>query len=275
MSGTFRVVASFLAAFCLLGAAESNPSSPSAIRARGILKVAVFVDMPPFGYIDESGANAGYDVLFAKRLAKGLLGSEEKIEFIPVDSAERIETLESGKADVLLANFTVTAERKKRVDYASPYFKTALGVVSNENDFIKNLGELSGKTLILIRGTTADTYFSEKRRDIKTIKFDRVSEAFEALKQGKGDALAHDNTFLLAWAAKNNGYFLGVASLGPIEPLAPAVKKGNRELTAWINNEFVRMAKERFALKAFNETLAPYYGEDVSPEDVIVESAKY
>jgi polar amino acid transport system substrate-binding protein len=99
----------------------------------------------------------------------------------------------------------------------------------------------------------------------------RITEAFQALKDGRGVGLSQDNALLFAWALSNKGFRVGVGSLGSVDPIAPAVKKGNDELREWINTTLVKLGKEKFALKAYEETLKPVYGDTVDPNDLIVE----
>lgn len=106
------------------------------------------------------------------------------------------------------------------------------------------------------------------------MKYDQNTEAFQALKDGRGAALAHDNTLLFAWARENKGYTVGVSSLGELDTIAPAVKKGNTELLDWINNELTELGKEKFIHKAYDETLKPAYGDSINPEDVVIEGGK-
>ncbi|MDR0664876.1 MAG: transporter substrate-binding domain-containing protein [Helicobacteraceae bacterium] len=278
MKKLFRIVASALLAFGVMFGADksdAHPSSPEAIKARGVLKVAVFGDKPPFGYVDKDGKSVGYDIYFVKRLAKELLGDENKVEYTLVEPAARVDILESGRVDIVFANFTVTDDRKKRVDFANPYFKTAIGVVSHEKDYITDLKQLKNKKLIVIRGTTADVYFTKNHPEISLIKYDQIADAFQALRDARGAALTQDNTLVLAWALENKGFKVGIGSLGGVDPIAPAVQKGNVALRDWINATFEKLDKEKFALKAFNETLKPYYGDFVKPEDLIVEGGKF
>jgi polar amino acid transport system substrate-binding protein len=247
--------------------------SIAAIKARGHLRIAVFSDKPPFGYVDKAGKNQGYDVYFARRFAKELLGDENKVEFTLTEPAARVDLLESGRVDIVLANFTVTPERAKRVDFAKPYFKTAIGVVSNDKTPIKKVEDLQGKKLIVIRGTTADVYFS-KLSGIELVKYDQISDAFQALRDGRGVGLAQDTTLVLAWANENKGFSVGVGDIGNVDPIAPAVRKGNTELRDWIDETLVKLGKENFAHQAFDATLKPYYG-NINPDDIIVEGGKF
>ncbi|MEE1325344.1 MAG: transporter substrate-binding domain-containing protein, partial [Streptococcus sp.] len=169
--------------------------SLDAIKKSGTIKIGVFSDKKPFGYVDDKGKYQGYDVYFANRLAKDL---GVKVKYVSVDPASRVEYLTSAKVDIILANFTVTDERAKQVDFALPYMKVALGVVSPSNQLISDVDALEGKTLIVGKGTTAETYFEKHYPKVSLLKFDQYSEAYQALLDGRGDALSTDNTEVLA-----------------------------------------------------------------------------
>ena len=238
------------------------------IKESGTIKIGVFSDKNPFGYVDENGEYQGYDIYFAERLAKDL-GVE--VEYVPTEAANRVEYLESGKVDVILANFTVTEERAQSVDFALPYMKVALGVVSPDDALITSPDELKGKTLIVTKGTTAETYFTENYPDVELLKFDQYTEAYNALLDGRGDAFSTDNTEVLAWAIQNDGFSVGIESLGNIDTIAPAVSKGNETLLNAINDEIKSLADEQFFHADYKATLEPVYGDDVDPESLVVE----
>ena len=241
------------------------------IKKSGKIKIGVFSDKNPFGYVDENGKVQGYDVYFAKRIAKDLLGSEDAVDFVYVEAASRVEYLKSAKVDITLANFTVTDERKEQVDFALPYMKVALGIVSPQKAKITDVNQLKGKKLIVVKGTTAETYFSKNYPDVTLVKFDEYQEAYDALLDGRGDAFSTDNTEVLAWAKQNKGFVVGVESLGDIDTIAPAVQKGNTELLNWLNDEIKTLAKEKFFHKDFDETLKSVYGDSIDPENLVVE----
>ena len=241
------------------------------IKKSGKIKIGVFSDKNPFGYVDENGKVQGYDVYFAKRIAKDLLGSEDAVDFVYVEAASRVEYLKSAKVDITLANFTVTDERKEQVDFALPYMKVALGIVSPQKAEITDVNQLKGKKLIVVKGTTAETYFSKNYPDVTLVKFDEYQEAYDALLDGRGDAFSTDNTEVLAWAKQNKGFVVGVESLGDVDAIAPAVQKGNTELLNWLNDEIKTLAKEKFFHKDFDETLKSVYGDSIDPENLVVE----
>ena len=241
------------------------------IKSSGKVTIGVFSDKNPFGYVDNEGKFQGYDVYFAERIAKDL-GVE--LELVPVEAASRVEFLETAKVDIILANFTVTEERKEKVDFALPYMKVALGVVSPDSAVITDASQLNGKTLIVVKGTTAETYFTENYPDVKLQKYDEYNEAYSALQDGRGDAFSTDNTEVLAWAMSNPGFTVGVESLGSLDAIAPAVTKGNESLLNWINDEIKALAKEQFFHADYDATLASVYGDSVDKDKLVVEGGE-
>ena len=238
------------------------------IKESGTVKIGVFSDKNPFGYVDEKGEYQGYDVYFAERIAKDL-GVE--VEYVSTDAANRVEYLKSGKVDIVLANFTVTEERAESVDFALPYMKVALGVVSPDGALITSAEQLNGKKLIVTKGTTAETFFTENYPEIELVKFDQYTEAYNALLDGRGDAFSTDNTEVLAWALQNDGFSVGIESIGNLDTIAPAVSKGNETLLNWINDEIVALADEEFFHTDYKETLEPVYGSAVDIDSLVVE----
>ncbi|WP_279035152.1 transporter substrate-binding domain-containing protein [Lactobacillus intestinalis] len=244
----------------------SNQNSVSQIKRRGYLRVAVFGDLPPYGWVNSSGKRVGYDVYLAHRMAKDL---GVKIRFIQVNANNRVDTLNSNKADIVLANFTVTPERKEVVDFAKPYMKVSVGVISPKKAPITSAAQLKGKKLIVTKGTTAENYFTQQK-GVNLLKFDSKTQQFNALKNGRGAALADDNSYLYAWVKQNPNYIVGIKSIGPRQYVSPAVKKGNRSLLKWTNQEITKLNRQSFFVKDYNKELRPYFGKDIKPTDIIL-----
>ena len=236
------------------------------IKSSGTINIGVFSDKNPFGYVDENGEYQGYDVYFARRIAEDL-GVE--LNFVSTEAANRVEYLETGKVDIILANFTVTPERAEKVDFALPYMNVALGVVSPDSRIIKDLSELTADDqVIVISGTTAEDYLIKNNPEITLQKYDTYANAKNALENGNAVAWANDNTEVIAYALQNEGYTVGIPSLGSQDTIAPAVTKGNESLLNWINDEIKALAAENFFHKDYEETLVDTYGLDY--EDSLV-----
>ena len=245
---------------------NANESSVTAIKKRGVLRVAVFGDLPPYGWVDDHGNRLGYDVRLARQMAKDL---GVKVKFIQVNANNRVDTLNSNKADIVLANFTETPERKQVVDFAKAYMKVSVGVISPKNAPITSASQLKGKNLIVNKGTTAENYFT-KKGGVDLLKFDSKTQQFNAFKNKRAAALADDNSYLYAWVKKNPSYTVGIKNIGPNQFISPAVKKGNKSLLNWTNKEITKLVNKKFFTTDYNKELKPYFGKEVKPSDIVL-----
>ncbi|MFD1419283.1 transporter substrate-binding domain-containing protein [Companilactobacillus keshanensis] len=246
---------------------SNNPSSVEKIKKRGTIRVAVFGDLPPYGWVNKDGKRVGYDITLARKIAKDL---GVKIKFVQVNANNRVDALNSNKVDIVLANFTVTPERKDVVDYAKAYMKVSVGIVSPKDKPITSASQLQGKNLIVTKGTTAENYFTSKQKDVDLLKFDSKTQQFNALKNNRGVALADDNSYLYAWVKDNPTYTVGIKNIGPNQYISPAVKKGNKSLLNWTNKEIKKLNKQSFFTDDYNSQLKPYFGDEVKPSDIIL-----
>lgn len=268
-------VAASLLAGCGAKTAPAASAAPEAkgtfrtldeIKSSGTINIGVFSDKSPFGFVDENGQYQGYDVYFGNRIGEDL---GVKINYVSTEAANRIEYLQTGKVDIILANFTVTPERAQEVDFALPYMNVALGVVSPDSRVIKSLDEIGADDqVIVISGTTAETYLEKNNPEIKLQKYDAYAEAKTAFENGNGVAWANDNTEVIAFAIENPGYTVGIPSLGSADTIAPAVTKGNTTLLNWLNDEIKALGNENFFHADYEATLLDTYGKDY--EDTLV-----
>ena len=236
------------------------------IKESGTINIGVFSDKSPFGYVDENGEYQGYDVYLGNRIGEDL---GVKINYVSTEAANRIEYLQTGKVDIILANFTVTEERAQEVDFALPYMNVALGVISPDSAVITSLDDIGADDeVIVISGTTAETYLEKNYPNIKLQKYDAYAEAKTAFENGNGVAWANDNTEVIAFAVENPGYTVGIPSLGSADTIAPAVTKGNETLLNWLNDEITALGSERFFHADYEATLLDTYGKEY--EDTLV-----
>lgn len=249
------------------GGSNGGARTVQQIKKSGKIKIAVFGDLPPYGWINKSGKRVGYDLALARRMAKDL---GVKPVFTQVNANGRVDALNAGKVDVVLANFTVTPQRKQVINFAKPYMKVSVGVVSPKSAPVTKASQLSGKSVIVTKGTTAEQYFTQSQKSVKLQKYDSKTQQFSALKSGRAAALADDNSYLYAWVKKNPKFTVGIKTLGPNSYIAPGVKKDDKSLLNWTNKEISKLNKNGFFTKAYNKELAPYFGSEVKPNDIII-----
>ena len=237
------------------------------IKESGTINIGVFSDKSPFGYVDENGEYQGYDIELARKLGEDL-GVE--VNYVSTEAANRVEYLETGKVDIILANFTVTDERAEKVAFVLPYMNVSLGVVSPDDRVIKDVSELTADDeVIVISGTTAETYFTENLPDVKLQKYDTYANAKNALENGNACCWANDNTEVIAFANDNKGYKVGIPELGSQDTIAPAVSKGNKSLHQWVAEEMAALGEQNFFHEDYEKTLLETYGSEYEEELVV------
>lgn len=248
------------------GAQDGSTRTVEDIQADGKIVIGVFSDKNPFGYVDENGEYQGYDIELARQIGTDL-GVD--VEFVSTEAANRVEYLKTNKVDLILANFTVTPERAEAVDFCEAYMNVALGAVSHKSHVITSLDDVKDEQVIVISGTTAETYLTANYPNIKQQKFDTYAAAKTAFENDKNALWLNDNTEVIAFA---NGdlaeYVVGIETLGNPDTIAPAVAKGNESLLTWINDEMVKLGSQGFFHGAYEKTLLDTYGADY--EDTLV-----
>ena len=252
---------------------QSGFRSLDDIKNSGKIVIGVFSDKSPFGYVDENGEYQGYDVELARQIGTDL-GVD--VEFVSTEAANRVEYLETNKVDLILANFTVTDERAEKVDFAEPYMNVALGVVSHKDNVVTDLSQVGDRTVIVISGTTAETYLTKHNPDLKLEKYDTYAAAKTAFENNKDAVWANDNTEVIAFAKSSGSdeYVVGIDELGDKDTIAPAVAKGNSELLDWVNNELYTLGGKKFFHADYEKTLLDAYGADYEDTLVLEPAAK-
>ncbi len=242
------------------------------IKESGKITIGVFSDKSPFGYVDENGDYQGYDIELAKRLGEDL-GVE--VEFVSTEAANRVEYLQTAKVDVILANFTITPERAEAVDFASAYMNVALGVVTHKDHVVTDLSQVGDRKVIVISGTTAETYLTEHNPELTLEKYDTYAAAKSAFENNADAVWANDNTEVIAFAnqATAGEYVVGIETLGDADTIAPAVTKGNTTLLEWINEDMAKLGAENFFHTDYEKTLLATYGADYE-DTLVVEPGK-
>lgn len=227
------------AALVIVGGASSRPAMAGTledIKARGKLIACVFGDYKPFGYYDADGKHVGLDLDIARMLAKALLGDENKVELVPVTSAERIPSLQAKKVDMIIATMTITDERRKLVDFSDPYFLSGSLVLTPKSSSIKSLADLRGKTIGVLHGTVQVGDMEELAPTAERVGFDTSDEAVAALKSGQTDAYTDDDMFVIT-LVHDDAELKAVGDPFKPRPLGIAVRKGETELLNWVNEQ--------------------------------------
>lgn len=166
------------------------------VKQRGKLIVGIKNDYVPFGYLDAKGQNVGFEIDLARSVAKNLLGSESAIEFVPVSASNRIEFLNAGRIDLILATLGVNADRGKVIDFTENYYLMAgIVLLAPKDASYKSWDDIRGKKLCGSQGNLYNRTLSEKM-GAELVLFSNSAEIFSAFQGGRCDAIGFDGPIL-------------------------------------------------------------------------------
>jgi len=213
-----------------------------AMTKRGKVVIGVKEDQPGLGYLDvTTGQRTGFDVDIARWIAASLGFDEDKIEFKPIASANREQSIVNGDIDYYVGTYSITDKRKQQIDFAGPYFITGQGFLVRKDsgiDDMKDVSDFNGKTVCSATGSTPISNIKENYPEIKTEEYDLYSACVEDLINGKVDAVTTDQAILIGYAAKYPDDVKVVGGLFTEERYGVGLPKGDEVLKDHINTLF-------------------------------------
>ena len=226
------------------------------IKKAGVVKVATFDSNPPFGSVDAKTHDiVGYDVDFAKALAKTL---GVKLQLVPTNPANRIPLLQSGKADLIVADITITPERAKVVDFSIPYFVTGQQFLVPAGSPDK-LDAYATARIGAVKGTTGEQELHNRIPQSRVLSYDDIPLALSALRNGNVQAITQDSTILagLLDGAPDKAKYKVLPELLSKEEIGVGVKKGETNLLKVVNDELLNLEKNGQAVSIYNVWFGP------------------
>lgn len=175
------------------------------VMDRGYLIVGVKTDVKPFGYIDGTGANVGFDVDLAHEVANVLFHNPEKVKFVPVSDNDRLYLLNLNKLDMVIATLTITQTRMVSVDFSNPYYATGQTLLVNTGSSVRSLADLSDKNVGVIFGSTSEQTIKFLLPTAKVLGYKSYIEAYRALKSGQVLAVVADDAILRNYSLSDSG----------------------------------------------------------------------
>jgi putative glutamine transport system substrate-binding protein len=231
------VLAAFIAAATTVPVrAQTSGSTLDAIKARGTLKIGVKYDSPPFGSLNPTTNQVvGFDIDVGRALAKSILGDANKVQWVQVTSANRIPLLQNGDIDMFIATATITPARLQQIDFSNVYYVAGESLLVKKSSPIKTYKDLGGKSVCTTAGSTEDTEIRKLAPTATVQTFDSYADCFQALKNGRIDAMTTDNTILVGYMAQDPADLTLVGGLLSFEPYGIGIAKGNASLLAAVN----------------------------------------
>ncbi len=174
---------------------DTKQDTLSAIKKRGELVVGVKYDSKPFGFVKD-GKLQGYDIDIAHLIAKRILGNERLVRFVEVNASNRISKLYEGEVDMVIATMTITPQRAQVVDFSLPYYYVGQAVMIRRGTAIKTVGDLNGRRVIIVLGTTGEKNIRLFAPEIILQGYRTYQDGFNAFLNRKAEAMTTDDSIL-------------------------------------------------------------------------------
>lgn len=205
------------------------------IRSRGSIIVGIDFSHPPFGAINDKNEKVGSDLETAELLAKDL---GVRLETVNVSSPNRIPFLLSNKIDVAVAVMSVTADRRKVIDFSTPYGVVPLNISAPSKDVVNGPADLAGKSIAVASGVTADIELVRVTKGVPNVSIIRYADEATvktAILTGQQRYLASTLSDLAVIKAQNPLLDLDLKFVMKTYPMAVGVRKGEPDLVSWLD----------------------------------------
>lgn len=207
---------------------------------RGTLRIAIQGGTPPYSVIKPDGNPEGYEIDMGTMIADAL-GVE--VDWVIIDTPGRVTALQTGKADITIANFTANFERSKVISFTDPYMVVGMVYfVLASRDDIQSVSDLNTSDMKVGfgRGSTQETLVPAATPEVTIVRFNGMADTIEALNSGRIDATALDNIGTSGIVAANPGKYKVLEGRFSREDISLGLPKGDHEwwrlLNTWMRD---------------------------------------
>ena len=212
------------------------------IHDTGIIRLAYRSDAKPFSFMSQNGEPDGYTIDLCKFIASALgreLNKNLSTEWVPVNSQNRFDSIAAGVADIECGSSSVSFGRMTKVDFSSFIFMENTGLIVRVNSGISSLGDLKGKKIAVIVGTTNEAALTREiqRRQVQAavIGVKDRQEGITALQSGAVESFASDKLLLIGASNAGGSIYKMLPENLSSEPYALALPRGDWRLRAAVN----------------------------------------
>ncbi|GGT09424.1 glutamate ABC transporter substrate-binding protein [Streptomyces chromofuscus] len=265
-AATTALVLSLTATACGGGDGDSESGSGGSDK----IKIGIKYDQPGLGLKEPGGSFSGFDVDVATYVAKELGYEADQIEWVETKSADRENALSRGDVKFITATYSITDERKQKVDFAGPYLLAHQDLLLKADSDIKEGTDLNGKKLCSVTGSTsAQNVKEEIAPDAQLREYGTYSECIAGLQSGAVDAVTTDDSILAGFASQDQykGQFKLAGLKLSNENYGIGVKKGDSETLNKINDALEKMVSDGAWDKAVKDNFGPAnYQNEPAPQ---------
>lgn len=263
-----RLVTLALLLFSALPSAAQESRLDTVVK-RDKLIVATYSTAPPLAFTDEKGQLVGFEVDIARLIAKDLLGSADKIEFIIIQSAGRFPSVLSGRADFAIAATTIYPERASKVAFTTPYMDSGVAVLVRRDANARSLADLNNEKFT-IAGQNNPQNAERAQRFLpkaKTVWLDNQSELLLAVKSGRATAMQADAPVADYFALQNKDLVVLPDMMEKLGVSNNAIFMKPGDFTWWLFlDTVVKELRYGSRYQEYSELHRKWFGKDPPPQ---------
>ena len=226
------------------------------IQDRGKIIAGVKYDIPTFGYLNPiTNQLEGVDVDLVKAIAEYIFGDANAVEFKQAVSKDRIPFLKEGVVDLVASTMTITEERTKEIDFSDTYYVAGQSLLVPKSSSVASIGDLKGKRVATVKGSTSETNIKEKAKDADIVLFDTYSEGVAAMDANRADTVTTDDIILYGFVKQSPDKYKVVGGQFTVEPYGLGVPLGSKELLEAVNQALRKLIESGGWAKIYEKHL--------------------
>ncbi|MFJ5774519.1 glutamate ABC transporter substrate-binding protein [Streptomyces sp. NPDC093094] len=252
---------------------DDGQESGSKSHSGETIRIGIKYDQPGLGMKEPSGEFSGFDVDVATYVANELGYDPELIEFVETKSADRENALSRGDVNFIVATYSITEERKEKVDFAGPYLLAHQDLLVKAGSDIDEGSDLDGGKLCSVAGSTSAQNVKKNIAPNTRLKeYSSYSECLAGLQNGAVDAVTTDDSILAGFAAQKQyeDQFELVGLRMSNENYGIGVKKGDTATLELVNKALQKMVRDGSWGKAVKANFGLIYRYEPAPRIGVV-----
>lgn len=203
------------------------------IISKGVIRIGVPLDVPPFGSQNANREAEGFDVDMANMVAKAL---GVKLELTQITGANRLPFLLTDKVDVVISVMGLTPERAKQIMFSAPYANTSLAVYGPKNIVVKSAMDLGKYKVAAAKGTTQEMALSAANPKANIMRTEDDATAASAYLSGQTQLFSTNSIVAIDLAKKNPNKEFDLKFNIRNSPAHMGVKMGEHNLVRWLDS---------------------------------------
>ncbi|TDC78041.1 glutamate ABC transporter substrate-binding protein [Actinomadura sp. 7K507] len=271
MSRARRTAAAVLAAVSVAGAGACGTAGAAedSIAGKDGLVIGVHRDQPGLGQRIEGAGSGdydsydGFDIRMAKEIARHLHVNASKVTFKAAPSSKREEMIQTGEVDLVVGTYSITPERKTKVDFAGPYYVAHQDILVRESNpqSIRELDDLAGKRLCSVPGSQSfRRVATEQSVPAVPVEAAGYTDCLDKMIAGRLDAVSSDDLILgglASMAAKTGDYMRLVNAPFSDERYGVGIRKGDVDGCEAVNEAITKMYQDGTMRLQLNRWFGP------------------